>query len=423
MNNFRTLYGYELKKIVKRRIAINTLAVLMLAAIYINIAGRLNTSYSWTDNEGNQITMNGFEWIADQKEKTKELNGQVIDDELLDKVKEAYKNVYKNEYYGGEGSGYRSMTVVEHGDGEESIEEAEAAVRNQELYNPIYAYIRSLTGFYDAVHMISEETLYESRQDNLLEQEWAHLYLTEAEKSYWTERENDVEEPFTYGYAKSWNDMLESFMFANMMLVMAIAICLSSVFADEHLKRTDQLILCSRYGKGRLFFAKTAASITFGAACSVFTFIIFLLSAILVYGAEGSNVVIQICRPICSRSLTMGQAVFLMGGIYIVLGIVYSILTIFLSVAVKNAIAVMGIMAGGMLFTMAYQVPYAHRVASQLYSLLPTRILNVEQLWDGRLVTIFGLRLTNYQAAIILYVVAGVLLTWKGNHIWQKLKD
>ena len=155
MNNFRTLYAYELKKIVKRRIAINTLAVLMLAAIYINIAGRLNTIHSWIDNEGNQITMNGFEWIADQKEKTKELNGQVIDDELLDKVKEAYKNVYTNEYYGGEGSGYRSMTVVEHGDGEESIEEAEAAVRNQELYYPLYAYIRSLTGFYDAVHMIS----------------------------------------------------------------------------------------------------------------------------------------------------------------------------------------------------------------------------------------------------------------------------
>ena len=95
MNNFCTLYGYELKKILKRRIAVNTLAVLTLAAIYVNIAGRLNTVYSWTDNEGNQIKMNGLEWIADQKEKTKELNGQVIDDELLDQVKKAYKNVYR----------------------------------------------------------------------------------------------------------------------------------------------------------------------------------------------------------------------------------------------------------------------------------------------------------------------------------------
>lgn len=423
MNNFLILYGYELKKIVKRRIAINTLATLTLAVIYINIGGTLNTFHSWSDNDGNVITMNGFEWLDYQKEKTKGLNGQVIDDELLDKVREAYKNLYRTEYYGEAGSGYSSMTVVEHGDGEESIEEAEAEIRSQELYNPIYAYIQRLTGFYDAVHIIREETLYESRQDNLLEQEWVFLHLTEEERLYWTERENDVEKPFTYGYAEGWNEMLDSFMYANIMLVLAIAICLSSVFADEHLKRTDQLILCSRHGKGRLFFAKTAASITFGALCSVFMFIIFLLSALIVYGAEGSNIVIQICRPLCSRSLTMGQAVFLMGGIYVVLGIVYSILTIFLSEAVKSAIAVLGIMMGGMLFTMAYQVPYLHRVVSQIYELLPTRILNVEQLWDGRLVTVFGLQLTNYQTAIILYAAVGMLLIWKGNRIWQKLKN
>lgn len=422
MNNFLTLYRYELKKIVNRRIVINTLAALTLIIIYINIAGTLNTAHSWTDNEGNVIKMNGFEWLADQKEKTKELNGQVIDDALLDKVREAYKNVYREEYQGEVGGGYRSMTIVKHGDGKESKEEAEAAIRSQELYNPIYAYIRSLTGFYDAVHMIREETLYESRQDNLLEHEWAHLHLTKSERLYWTERENDVAKPFTYGYAKSWDEMLDSFMYANIMLILAIAICLSGVFSDEHLKRTDQLILCSRHGKGRIYLAKTAASITFGIVCSAFLFIIFLLSALIVYGAEGSNIVIQICRPLCSRNLTMGQAVFLMGGMYIVLGIVYSILTIFLSEAVKSAIAVIGIMMGSMLFTMAYQIPYAHRMASQIYELLPTRILNVEQLWDGRLVSAFGLYLTNYQAALILYVAAGTLLIWNGNRIWQKLR-
>lgn len=423
MNNFLTLYGYELKKIVKRRIAVNTLAVLTLAVIYINIGGTLNTVHSWNDNEGNIITMNGFEWIADQKEKTKELNGQAIDDELLDKVREAYRNVYREEYQGETGNGYKSMTVVEDMGEEVSEEEIKETVRNQELYNPIYAYIQRLTGFYDAVHMIREETLYEARQDNLLEQEWAFLHLKESERMYWTERENDVMKPFTYGYAKSWDEMLDSFMYANIMLILAIAICLSSVFADEHLKRTDQLILCSRHGKGRLFFAKAAASITFGAVCSVFMFIIFLLSALIVYGAEGSDIVIQICRPLCSRSLTMGQAVFLLGGIYIVLGIVYSILAIFLSETVKSAIAVIGIMMGGMLFTMAYQVPYAHRMTSQIYELLPTRILNAEQLWDGRLVTVFGLHLTNYQTAILFYVVVGVLLIWKGKRIWQKLKN
>ena len=421
MNNFLILYGYELKKILKRRITINTLAALTLVVIYLNIGGTLNTTHSWSDEEGNIITMNGFEWLAYQKEKTMELNGQVIDDELLDKVKEAYKNVYVTEYQSETGIGYRSMTEAQ--DEGESAEEKEAAIRNQELYSPIYEYIRKFTGFYDAVHLIREETLYESRQDYLLEREWTFLHLTESERMYWAEREKDVKKPFTYGYAEGWNEMLDSFMYANIMLVLAIVICLSGVFADEHLKRTDQLILCSKHGKGRLFFAKTAASITFGVVCSAFMFLIFLLSAVVVYGAEGGNIVIQICKPLCSRSLTMAQAVFLMGRIYIVLGIVYSILAIFLSEAAKSAIAVIGIIFGSMLFTMAYQIPYAHRVTSQMYDLLPTRILNVEQLWDDRLVTVFGFHLTNYQTAIIFYVVASVLLIWKGNRIWQKMRN
>ena len=45
MNNFLTLYGYELKKIVKRRILINTLAVLALVVVYANIGGTLNSAY------------------------------------------------------------------------------------------------------------------------------------------------------------------------------------------------------------------------------------------------------------------------------------------------------------------------------------------------------------------------------------------
>lgn len=48
----------------------------------------------------------------------------------------------------------------------------------------------------------------------------------------------------------------------------------------------------------------------------------------------------------------MGQAVLLLVGIYVIVGIMYSILTMFLSEAVKNGIAAMGIMIGGMFLTL-----------------------------------------------------------------------
>lgn len=428
MHIFLTLYGYELKKIFKRRIVLITLGILTATVLYANIGDPLNTSQSWSDDEGNITRMNGFELIANQKARRKELNGQIIDDTLLNKVKEAYKNVYRQEYNvetdDGSGYGYRqTITGIFTDDGEESAEEKRAAEKKREIYKPIYDYIQRVTGLYDNVHNIDADSLYQARQEYLLELGWADLMMTDAEKAYWMEREDDIDKPFIYNYAGSWNTVLDNLIYINMILVLAVTICLSNIFSDEHLKRTDQQILCSKHGKGRFFFAKTAAGLTFGVLCSVFMFFVFVVSDIFVYGLEGSSVVIQLYRPLCSRGLTMGQAVFLLGGIYIILGIIYSILAMFLSEAVKNAVAVMAIMTGGMLLTMFIQIPYQRRVISQAYSLLPTRILNVEQLWDGRLLTFFGLHLTNYQTAVILYVMISALLIWKGNRIWQKLKN
>lgn len=427
MQNFFTLYGYELKKIFKRRIVLVTLGILTAVVLYTNISQPLNTMYSGSDDDGNIIRMNGFEWIADQKARTEELNGQVIDDALLDKVKEAYKNVYRQEYNvetdDGSGYGYRqTITGIFTDEGEESDEEKRAAEKKRDIYKPIYDYIQRVTGLYDNVHNIDADSLYKARQEYLLELGWADLMMTDSEKEYWMEREDDIDKPFIYNYAESWNTMLDSFIYINMILVLAITICLSNVFSDEHLRRTDQQILCSKHGKGRFFFAKTAAGLTFGVICSVLMFLVFVVSDICVYGPEGSSVVIQLYRPLCSRSLTMGQTVFLLGGIYIIVGIIYSILVMFLSEAVKNAVAAMAIMTGGMLLTMFIQISYQHRFVSQICSLLPTRILNVEQLWDGRLVSLFGMYLTNYRMAIVLYVAAGVLMIWQSNRIWQKLK-
>lgn len=430
MRNFFTLYGYELKKIVKRRIVLYTLIILVFTAIYQIVWNPLSSTHTWVDKNGNVISMSHLEYLMDQKEKTKVLNGRTVDDTLINEVRDAYKNVYRQEYQisteTGGGSGYRTMTMAEIGgteNGENATkEDAEAAIRKQEIYQPIYNYIQRLAGYYDAVHTIDADSLYQARLDNLIKLHWASLLLKEEETAYWTAREDELTKPFTYGYAEGWDQMLDEFIYLNLMLILGIVICLSNIFSDEYLKRTDQLILCSRYGKGKFFFSKIAAGATFGLICSVLLFVTSLVSAVCIYGAEGSGVVIQICRPLCSRNLTMGQTVFLMGGIYVIAGIMYSLLAMFLSVAVKNGIAVMGMMTGGMLLTMLVQISYQHRFASQVHNLLPTMILNVEQLWDDRLLSIFGLHLTNYQTALILYVVAGILLIWKGNRVWQKMK-
>lgn len=423
MHNFLTLYGYELKKILKRKIAFFTLIIMVLTAVYIIVWPQLTSKHSWSDEAGNITSMTHLEYLKSQKAKTEVLNGQAVDDTLLDQVKEAYKNVYREEHYiqteEGSGYGYR-QTVIETVDDEvKSAEEKAAAIRKQETYSPIYNYIKRLTGFYDAVHTIDADALYQARTDNILKPYWTELLLTEKEKDYWTAKEAAIQKPFIYGYAHSWEEMLYVFTYLNLILLIGIAVCLANTFSEEHQKKTDQLILSSRYGKTRLYYAKIAAGATFGLLCSVLLFMTTLISCIGLYGAEGSNIIIQLYEPLCSRGLTMGQAVFFLGGACLIISILYSILVMFLSEAVGNGVAVMGIMVGAMFFSMLIQVPDRHRIASQIYNLLPTVILNVQQLWDNRLAVIFGVHFTNYRTAAILYFITGIILIRKGGRIYS----
>lgn len=92
------------------------------------------------------------------------------------------------------------------------------------------------------------------------------------EKDYWREKEQAIGKPFVYGYAKGWYKVPEEFLTLNFKLVLAVAICLSAVFSEEHVRRTDQLSLCSKNGRNALLVAKISAGVTFGMISAVLMF-------------------------------------------------------------------------------------------------------------------------------------------------------
>ena len=415
MNNFGILYTYELKKVCMRKIVWITMSILVLTAVYMGIADPLTTAYTYADGE-ERVQISGFEFLAMEKENAEALNGQAIDDALLEEVKDAYQGIHTVEYSSEDGTVMGTSLTLDYKDEEEETRKARSQKREQ--YKEIYSYVKMVMGDYEAINTINEELLYQTRlgrvQDNWLEQK-----LTEEEKSYWTEKENTIDKPFVYGYAEGWKRILEEFLSLNIMLFLAIAICLSNIFSDEHLRKTDQLILCSRYGKKTLFFSKMAAGVTIGAVCSVLLLLPAILSTLCVYGAGGYGVAVQVYLPICSWNLTMGQAVLLMSLVYVAAGIFGSVLVMFLSEAMKNSVAVMGLMTGSVIATMLVSVPYRFRVISQIYELLPTVLLRVWQLWDDRLVSVFGVHFTNFQIAPIIYMTISAALIFYGNRIYK----
>ena len=410
MNNFGTMYVFELKKIFKRKIVWITLAVMVLISIFMGVAETLSINTYVT--EGDETEISGYEAIKREKENDLTIIGKKIDDALLSEVKDAYKGIYYTTY------SEERVAVTGNISSEESVEDAKKRVKEQERLRKIYLYVRRITGDDNAIHVIDEDGLYEERMKNIQEEMTAQE-LTEGERAYWQEREEAITKPFTYGYAAGWELVLGELYSLNSMQLLVIAICLSTLFSEEHVRKTDQLILCSRYGKQKLYFAKLLAGITF-ALCSAFVlFLCSLVPTLLTYGTDGFDVALQIYAPMACWDITMGQAVLLMLLVYLAAAVLNSVISMFLSEALRNSVAVMGLMTGGMFLTLVIMIPTKYRVISQIYELLPTTIMGLWKFSDYRLINIFGGYFTNLQFAPILYVICSMVLIFVGTKLYR----
>lgn len=217
-----------------------------------------------------------------------------------------------------------------------------------------------------------------------------------------------------------WSNVWEYAYTINYMLLLLLAISLSNVFSIEYYRKTDAIILCSQYGKKQLFISKILAGMTFSIASAIILFAATLFSSLLVYGTDGFHAALQLAFPLSSLNISVGGSVLVLLVNLIVISMVYGSLIMLLSAILKSNVAVMAIPVGIMILTMMVDIPYQFRLASQVYDLLPTNILNKTELWDDRLICIWGKYFTTFQIAPFLYVVFAVLLVIIGMVIYQR---
>ena len=248
----------------------------------------------------------------------------------------------------------------------------------------------------------------------------ADQMLNEDEYNDWNSKEIQISEPFIYEYTDGWSNVWEYAYTINYMLLLLLAISLSNVFSIEYYRKTDAIILCSQYGKKQLFISKILAGMTFSIASAIILFAATLFSSLLVYGTDGFHAALQLAFPLSSLNISVGGSVLVLLVNLIVISMVYGSLIMLLSAILKSNVAVMAIPVGIMILTMMVDIPYQFRLASQVYDLLPTNILNKTELWDDRLICIWGKYITNFQIAPFLYVVFAVLLVIIGMVIYQR---
>lgn len=405
MKRIGTLYAYELKKIASRKIVWIVGIIMIFLCAFLSFSDLISSSYYGEDE------ISGYEAMKINREYARNLADRKIDDTLLREMQDYYSREDVEESNDSISDGQISIITDESQE-----DEIDKGIKE---YTPIYAYVKEITEDSNMALKISSDELYKMREKSILQNRTDQM-LTEKEMDYWEEKDKQIETPFTYEYTESWSNLWNYMYTINFMILLMLAICLSNVFSVEYLRKTDAIILCSQYGKKHLYLAKVLAGISFGVIIAILFFGITAISSICVYGADGFSAALQIAFPLSSWNISIGESVLVLLFVLLIISVLYSVAIVILSEILKNSVAVMAIPVGIMILTMMIDIPYQFRMASQIYDLLPTNLLTVWELWDDRLVSVFGKYLTNFQIAPILYLIIIIVLFFVGKRVYLK---
>ncbi len=153
--------------------------------------------------------------------------------------------------------------------------------------------------------------------------------------------------------------------------VIAICICLASVFAGEYQNGTDKILLTTKYGKSKGVTAKIIASYIF--ATLVFTiYLIFAIGTIfLMFGTDGGNLPIQLSNILSPYALTFFQS--LLYNIVISYTVLFGMvgLTLFLSSKLKNPMTVLVIDIAIIMLPVFLSIKSAFGILNKILFLMP----------------------------------------------------
>ena len=323
------LVKFELKKLFTKKMNIIVLIVcLFLITILFGLSG---VDFLASDELGNNYK--GQEAINLRKEQIAQLKGTLTNERITEEIKDL-QDLRKNP---------DNLVVNSYGE-----EDFSKKIYNEYLdnrlnlltnINKVYAgYNSSYIDEILKVDLENTEDFYTLRQNEIkkrLNQNYSGKTYTDQEKDFWIEKSSKLETPFEYDFYYGWSNTFNSYQMT-VVTIIAVCICLSSIFSGEYQSGADNIIL----RKSKAITAKIIASIIF----ATIVFVVYLLfsvgSVLLMFGTDGWNLPIQIMNILSVYPLTFFEAFLFNVGISyaILLGIVG--LTLFLSSKLKGSIAV-----------------------------------------------------------------------------------
>ncbi len=379
------LFGYELKKLLSHRVVWVSLVVSLLLSV-ITVCSPLIGSYYVN---GEAVSTNYEEFQTDKAYQLA-LDGRVIDEALIAEMQEAYAKVpLEVEQY--------SLT-----------EEYQKYARP---YSAIYHYVRLATGLTgkEAIRWVADTENLQEKRLEVQEKRWESYLLTEIEKDYWREQEAQIERPVVFRYVGAYSVLISAVYTVGLVAIFVVSVCLAGVFPEEHVKRTDQLILSSKCGREKTYGAKFGAGILF-AFCTSLIMVLFTLGlAFAVYGTEGFFGALQLEYSGSSAAISVGEAVLIAYTMVLFAGVFMGVLVMMLSEVLRSSVGTLAIATGIIVLPMFFSMPEEYRVLYQLWSYLPSDFVAAWSLFSPQMVILGNFVVPAWQAVPVLYTMLGVV--------------
>ena len=371
MNNLGTLYRFEVRKILRRKITVIAMIAVSLLMVAINIG----------------------EYVAGSKIVNKEeqvLVGRAVDDKMLDEMRAAVEP--------------KTVTL------DDGTQMAIGMGINDPAYQPLMEYLRTIAGNIDKAYNMTEADL-EKRFGGVIDEIIRDQHLTDSEVDYWQAKRAQSPMPLTYGKIQNgWGDSVCILYVVSILSMISIAATLSGVFSDEAQLHTDALIFSSRNGKKRLMTAKWLAGITVGMLETLVILLVSVGTEFAISGFGGGEASVQFFVGPTAMDMKISTAFWTCSGIMLVIGLLMSAFAMCLSQVFGNSVAVIASMTVLWLVSML-SPPYSWRLISQACSYLPVTFIGSWVFSDYRMVNLFGRLFTILQAAPVVYFILTVILS------------
>ena len=371
MNNLGTLYRFEVRKILRRKITVIAMIAVSLLMVAINIG----------------------EYVAGSKIVNKEeqiLVGRTVDDKMLDEMRAAVEA--------------KTVTL------DDGTQMAIGMGINDPAYQPLMEYLRTIAGNIDKAYNMTEADL-EKRFDGVIDEIIREQHLTDSEIKYWQAKRAQSPMPLTYGKIQNgWGDSVCILYVVSILSMISIAATLSGVFSDEAQLHTDALLFASRNGKKRLMTAKWLAGITVGMLETLVILLVSVGTEFAISGFGGGEASVQFFVGPTAMDMKISTAFWTCSGIMLVIGLLMSAFAMCLSQVFGNSVAVIASMTVLWLVSML-SPPYSWRLMSQACSYLPVTFIGSWVFSDYRMVNLFGRLFTILQVAPAVYLIFTVILS------------